>query len=372
MSAKLRRSSSSESTAARSGTDAYLSPLPPPHRDAHAGNVDHGGQYEAHKPGPVVERPEQAGSGRAAQCGDEARQVGQDAGDERENRDPVEAAREFVDAVPLVEIVEHELTAPYDEVVRDHDSGDGTQQRAIADQPGEDVGRGVVVEPPGHHHNSDHGGDHCALLERDLVGSEVREAVRRGDDVGRDVGRQRRDRQPHHRQNDHERSADPRQQCDGVAMRWWKMITVAFVTAAPMNANSAMVPGRPTACPTIWSRCERAKREKSGIDSAIVPQNATADVSPTPNAPAMPRPFASVCPPVCCSIGRKPPTLTIAQTSSAAPTTSRNGDPQVSRNLIESIPRSTIHTFSAQNTMKQRNSPLFKPTKAGRTCGSVA
>src|SRR5213075_1583657 len=118
MSAKLRRSSSSESTAARSGTDAYLSPLPPPHRDAHAGSVDHGGQYEAHKPGPVVERPEQAGSGRAAQCGDEARQVGQDAGDERENRDPVEAAREFVDAVPLVEIVEHELTAPYDEVVR--------------------------------------------------------------------------------------------------------------------------------------------------------------------------------------------------------------------------------------------------------------
>ena len=37
----------------------------------------------------------------------------------------------------------------------------------------------------------------------------------------------------------------------GSAIRWPKMRTVAFVTAAPMNANSAMVPGKPTAWPTI-------------------------------------------------------------------------------------------------------------------------
>ena len=37
----------------------------------------------------------------------------------------------------------------------------------------------------------------------------------------------------------------------GSAMRWPKMMTVAFVTAAPMNAKRAIVPGNPTACPTI-------------------------------------------------------------------------------------------------------------------------
>ena len=36
----------------------------------------------------------------------------------------------------------------------------------------------------------------------------------------------------------------------GSAMRVPKITTVAFVTAAPMNANIAIVPGSPTACPT--------------------------------------------------------------------------------------------------------------------------
>ena len=44
----------------------------------------------------------------------------------------------------------------------------------------------------------------------------------------------------------------------GSAMRLPKITRVAFVTAAPMNANSAMVAGNPTACPTTWSRCDRA------------------------------------------------------------------------------------------------------------------
>ena len=67
-----------------------------------------------------------------------------------------------------------------------------------------------------------------------------------------------------------------------------------------------------------------------------------------------------------------PPARTHAQMNSAAPTASKNGDPHVSRNLIESIPRSTIQTFIAQNSMKQRNSPVLRPTNAGRICGSVA
>jgi len=73
-----------------------------------------------------------------------------------------------------------------------------------------------------------------------------------------------------------------------------------------------------------------------------------------------------------CSIGPKPPDRTHAQMNSAAPTASRNGDPQVSRNLIDSMPRNTIQTFMPQNSMKQRNSPVFRPTNAGRIWGSVA
>src|SRR6266568_3620071 len=49
------------------------------------------------------------------------------------------------------------------------------------------------------------------------------------------------------------------------------------------------------------------------------------------------------------------PARTQAQMNNAVPTASRKGEPHVSRNLIESMPRSTIHTFIAQNTMKERN-----------------
>src|SRR5205085_2567736 len=68
----------------------------------------------------------------------------------------------------------------------------------------------------------------------------------------------------------------------GSGMRCPKITSVALVTAAPMNANSAIVHGSPIAWPRTWSFWLRAKREKSGIDSAIVPQNATALVSPAP------------------------------------------------------------------------------------------
>ena len=66
------------------------------------------------------------------------------------------------------------------------------------------------------------------------------------------------------------------------------------------------------------------------------------------------------------------PARTQAQMKRAAPTSSRKGEPHVSRNLIESMPRSTIQTFIAQKIMKQRNSPVLSPTKLGRIWGSVA
>ena len=108
------------------------------------------------------------------------------------------------------------------------------------------------------------------------------------------------------------------------------------------------------------------------MESAIVPQNATAEVRPAPNTLLKPPNRPTAEPLGFCNMGPRPPARTAAHTNNATPTARRNGDPQVSRNLIESMPRRTIHTFIAQNTMKQRNSPVLSPTKAGRICGSVA
>src|SRR5258708_34650307 len=66
----------------------------------------------------------------------------------------------------------------------------------------------------------------------------------------------------------------------GSPMRCPKITTVAFVTAAPMNANNAIVAGRPIAWPTTWSFWLFAERRRAGIESAIVPPNAHPLVSP--------------------------------------------------------------------------------------------
>src|SRR5438132_13638469 len=135
----------------------------------------------------------------------------------------------------------------------------------------------------------------------------------------------------------------------GSEIRLPKMNTVAVVTTAPMKANSAIVPGSPTACPMTWSRCDFANREKSGMDSAIVPQNATADVRPAPIQPP-PAPalgLADVCGGLV-SIGPQLPTRLQAQINSAMPMARRNGEPQGSSKRIDSIPLMTIQTLSAQ------------------------
>src|SRR5438046_9561756 len=109
------------------------------------------------------------------------------------------------------------------------------------------------------------------------------------------------------------------------------------------------------------------------MESAIVPQKATAEVKPAPNKVPTPAVRPSGRPTVgFSSIGPRPPARTSAHANSATPTASKNGDPHVSKNLIESIPRSTIQTFIAQNSRKQRNSPVLRPTNDGRLCGRVA
>jgi len=72
------------------------------------------------------------------------------------------------------------------------------------------------------------------------------------------------------------------------------------------------------------------------------------------------------------SIVASPPAFTSAQTNSATPTSSRNGEPHVSRNLMDSMPRSTIHTLRAQKIRKQIASPVLRPSAAGSSCGMVA
>src|SRR5438445_12766473 len=108
------------------------------------------------------------------------------------------------------------------------------------------------------------------------------------------------------------------------------------------------------------------------MDNAMVPQNATADVSPAPNTVATAgRPDGPTAGGFASIVARLPD-RTQAQMNNAAPTASRNGEPQVSRNLIESMPRSTIQTFIAQHNMKPTNSPALNPTNADRISGRRA
>src|SRR2546428_6357786 len=115
------------------------------------------------------------------------------------------------------------------------------------------------------------------------------------------------------------------------------------------------------------------------MERAIVPQNATAEVRPAPRTELKPDLTADVPPDVTAdveagfaSIGPHPPARTYAQTSSAAPTARRNGEPHVTRSLIDSIPRSTIHTLIAQKNRKHSASPVPSPTHAGRMRGRCA
>ncbi len=55
--------------------------------------------------------------------------------------------------------------------------------------------------------------------------------------------------------------------------------TLAEVTITASIANSPIGTGRPTDWPTIWSRCDLAKRVKSGMFRASVAQKPTIAVS---------------------------------------------------------------------------------------------
>src|SRR5215510_7270679 len=113
------------------GTDG--SRLPAPRSRSHADQVRAARQEKAHEPGPVVERAEKAAVGSALDRPDESGQARRDPDPQRADRNPVEAAGILVRAVPLIQIVHDQVLTPDEEIVRDHDPGDGPEQGAVAD-----------------------------------------------------------------------------------------------------------------------------------------------------------------------------------------------------------------------------------------------
>ena len=102
-----------------------------------------------------------------------------------------EPAGVAVDAMALVKFRRVEFFTPPDIVIRDHDAGNRSEQRTVADEPGKNVAAGVLIKLPWHHEDPEKGGDESAGAEADVLRGEVGEVVGRRDHVGRDVGRER-------------------------------------------------------------------------------------------------------------------------------------------------------------------------------------
>ncbi len=118
-----------------------------------------------------------------------------------------------------------------------------------------------------------------------------------------------------------------------------------------MNAYSVIAVGSPIACPIICARCDFAYRVKSGMLSATVDQNPTMPVSAgmkNRTNSGVVRNLLGVC-----NTGPNPPALRVIQKSSSSPTTSINGAPIPSRNLMVSIPRQITAILIAQKIKKQ-------------------
>ena len=109
---------------------------------------------------------------------------------------------------------------PVNEIVGDHDSTDRSEQRAVADEPGENVTGRVGHQFPRHHQNADDAGDESADAERNLLRREMREIIRRTNDIGGDVGRQRRDAKREHGDHEHDRILEMRQHIDRIPDRF--------------------------------------------------------------------------------------------------------------------------------------------------------
>jgi len=98
----------------------------------HQGNVDHRGDAEADKPGVLVQEMNHGD--------EEADESNHHPGGEGDEGAEIDAAGVLVRALADIETFEIERLRTDDEVVRDHDAGDGAEKAGVADQPAEDVG----------------------------------------------------------------------------------------------------------------------------------------------------------------------------------------------------------------------------------------
>src|SRR2546427_9472468 len=106
------------------------------------------------------------------------------------------------------------------------------------------------------------------------------------------------------------------------------MIAVALVISTPIAANTNIVVGSATACPTICSRWLRPKRVKSGMLSDSVAQKPIIAVSDGTNT--LKNDGKVVKRPGSASSGPNPCARQTAHASSAAVITSTNGAAQFS------------------------------------------
>ena len=97
----------------------------------HEGHVADSGDEEAYEPSVVVEES-QGGN-------DEADEGYDDADGESDDGSGIDAAGVFVGAVAVIEGCDIETGTADEEVVRDHNAGDGSKEAGVADEPSEYV-----------------------------------------------------------------------------------------------------------------------------------------------------------------------------------------------------------------------------------------
>ncbi len=110
----------------------------------------------------------------------------------------------------MVKSYEVEFAFATDEVVRDENSTNRSEQCAVTDKP-VDVAVGILHKFPRHDENSDNAGDVAAHAEGNFLRREMREIVGRADDVCGDVRGERGDAERNHRRDQHGVAIETRQ-----------------------------------------------------------------------------------------------------------------------------------------------------------------
>src|SRR5712664_4869055 len=127
----------------------------------HQREVGEKANQKADEPGVVVQDAErriyEAYESNRGACG------------ERGYGGPIEAARVFVLAIALVEILDNQEFLAHDEIVTDENAGDGAEKTGVADEPAENVAAVVGHEFPRLHDDAHGAGDEAAGAEADAA-----------------------------------------------------------------------------------------------------------------------------------------------------------------------------------------------------------